>query len=425
LDSISTSALVVGLVVLIFMSAYFSSSETAMMALNRYRLRHLAKTGHRGAQKALMLLKKPERLIGLILIGNNLVNIMASSLATIIGLRLFGDIGIAISTGVLTIAVLIFAEVTPKTLAALYPEKLAFISSHILHVLMVIFSPLVGVINFFSSGLLRLFGVSTQAKDEQLSRDEIRSIVAESKNILPNKNKEMLLSVLELDSVTVDDIMVPRSELYSMDLDEAMSTLIRVISRSPYSRIVVYQGNADNLVGLLHLEDLVTLMAKQQLSKAALQKMVRKPYFVPENTALHKQLYQFQSRKFRTGFVVDEYGDVLGLLTLEDILEEIVGDISLISTGEANEIIPQQDGSVVIDGGIYLRDLNKEMAWTMPVDGPKTLNGLILEYLEDMPRPQTSLRVHGYPMEIVDVSGNMIKQVRVLPELIEQHRIVA
>lgn len=425
MDSISTSALVVGLVVLIFMSAYFSSSETAMMALNRYRLRHLAKTGHRGAQKALMLLKKPERLIGLILIGNNLVNIMASSLATIIGLRLFGDIGIAISTGVLTIAVLIFAEVTPKTLAALYPEKLAFISSHILHVLMVIFSPLVGVINFFSSGLLRLFGVSTQAKDEQLSRDEIRSIVAESKNILPNKNKEMLLSVLELDSVTVDDIMVPRSELYSMDLDEAMSTLIRVISRSPYSRIVVYQGNADNLVGLLHLEDLVTLMAKQQLSKAALQKMVRKPYFVPENTALHKQLYQFQSRKFRTGFVVDEYGDVLGLLTLEDILEEIVGDISLISTGEANEIIPQQDGSVVIDGGIYLRDLNKEMAWTMPVDGPKTLNGLILEYLEDMPRPQTSLRVHGYPMEIVDVSGNMIKQVRVLPELIEQHRIVA
>ncbi len=420
MDTISTTTLFLVLVGLIIMSAYFSGSETAMMALNRYRLRHLAKKNQKGAQYALALLQKPERLIGLILIGNNLVNILASSIATIIGLRLFGDLGIALSTGVLTLVVLIFAEVTPKTVAALYPEKLAFPSSYILTALMFVFSPLVRVLNFFSGGLLRLMGLSSQGNEENLSTDEIKTIVQESKNTLPNKNKEMLLSVLDLETVSVDDIMVQRADFYSLNINDDMIHLLKIIGRSPYSRIVVYRDTIDNIVGLLHLEDLVRLMAKQVLSKSALIKLMRQPYFVPENTQLNVQLYHFQMKKVRTGFVVDEYGDIQGLITLEDILEEIVGDFSALPQDQPLDICPQQDGSILIDGSVYLRELNKEMKWSMPIDGPKTLNGLILEYLEDMPKPQTSLRVHGYPMEIIDVRDNMIKRVRVLPEYIQQ-----
>lgn len=425
MDTISTTTLFLILIGLIFISAYFSGSETAMMALNRYRLRHLAQKNKKGAQYALQLLQKPERLIGLILIGNNLVNILASSIATVIGLRLFGDVGIAFSTGALTLVVLIFAEVTPKTIAALYPEKLAFPSSYILKVLMIIFLPLVRILNFFSGGLLRLMGLSPHGHEENVSKEEIKTMVQESKNTLPNKNKEMLLSVLDLETVCVDDIMVQRSDLYSLDIADDMSKLLKIIAKSPYSRIVVYRDSIDNIKGLLHLEDLVKLMAKQMLSKSSLIKMMRQPYFIPENTPLNLQLYHFQAKKIRTGFVVDEYGDVQGLVTLEDILEEIVGEFSAISHQEATEILPQQDGSFVIDGGIYLRELNREMKWTMPVDGPKTLNGLILEYLEDMPQPQTSLRVHGYPMEIVDVRDNMIKRVRVMPQYIHEETRVA
>ena len=419
MDTISTTSLIITLVGLILCSAYFSSSETAMMALNRYRLKHLARKKHQGAMQAQTLLKKPEKLIGLILIGNNLVNILASAVATIIGLRLFGDIGIAIATATLTFVILIFAEVTPKTLAALYPEKIAFPSSYVLRGLMRVFYPFVHVINFFSNNLLKLFRVSTTTVSDELTAEELRSVVNDSQHTISNNNRRMLLSILDLGVVTVDDIMIPRAELYSLNINESLEHITKIVVRSPHTRVVVYRDSIDNTIGLLHIRDVLKLLGKKQFSKSSILRAVRKPYFIPESTPLNVQLVKFQKRKERTGFVVDEYGDIQGIVTLEDILEEIVGDFNTLTQAHQHDIQPQQDGSFIIDGSIYLRELNKEMNWKLPIDGPKTLNGLILEYLEDIPKAQTSLRVSGYPMEIVNVSDNMIKSVRVMPQYLQ------
>ncbi|ASJ97620.1 MULTISPECIES: HlyC/CorC family transporter [Shewanella] len=417
MEAISTSVLLILLFVLIIISAYFSGSETAMMSLNRYRLRHLANSGHKGAKRAIKLLERPDRLIGLILIGNNLVNILASAIATILGIRLFGDLGVAIATGVLTLVVLVFAEVTPKTVAALHPERIAFPSSILLKALLVVLSPLVKIVNFITSTFLRLLGIRSVKADDALSQEELRTVVHEAGALIPQRHQEMLLSIMDLEKVTVEDIMIPRSDLYAININDDFSRINRQVIQSPHTRVLLYRDNIDDAVGFVHLRDALRLQSKQQFSKSSLLRAVKEIYFIPEGTPLNVQLANFQHNKERIGLVVDEYGDIQGLVTLEDILEEIVGDFttSMITT-PSEDINKQQDGSFLIDATINIRDLNKEMEWHFPIDGPKTLNGLILEYLEEIPEPNTSMRLCGYPLEVVEVADNMVKTVRVIPQ---------
>ncbi len=388
-----------------------------MMTLNRYRLRHLANNGHKGARRAIKLLDRPDRLIGLILIGNNLVNILASSIATILGIRLWGDLGLAIATGVLTLVVLVFAEVTPKTVAALHPERIAFPSSLVLKWLLWLFSPLVKSVNIITSFIIRLMGIRSIRADDALSQEELRTVVHEAGALIPRRHQEMLLSILDLEKVTVEDIMVPRSELYAININDDFKSINKQVIQSPHTRVLLYRDNIDDAVGFVHLRDALRLQSKEQFSKSSLLRAVKELYFIPEGTPLNVQLANFQHNKERIGLVVDEYGDIQGLVTLEDILEEIVGDFttSMVTT-PSEDITPQQDGSFLIDATINIRDLNKEMEWDFPTDGPKTLNGLILEYLEEIPQANTSLRLAGYPMEVVEVADNMIKTVRIMPQ---------
>ena len=423
MNDISTGVLFTILGVLIFISAYFSSSETGMMSLNRYRLRHLEKQKHKGAKRVAKLLERPDRLIGLILIGNNLVNIAASAIATIIGMRLYGDVGIAAATVILTIVILIFAEVTPKTLAALYPEKIAFPSSIILIVLLKIMYPFVVAVNWITNGILILLGISPEQREQHsLSTEELRTVVNEAGAMLPEQDQNMLVSILDLEKVTVDDIMIPRSEIVGIDINDDWKAIQKQLTQANHTRVLLYRDNIDDVVGYVHMRDAVKLLSKGQFTKATLLRAVREIYFIPEGTPLNVQLLKFQHEKERLALVVDEYGDIQGLVTLEDILEEIVGDFTTSTTPTlSDEVKPQPDGSYLVDGSANIRDINKEMNWHFPTDGPKTLNGLIVEYLEDIPQTKLSTRIAGYPIEIVDVNDNMIKTVRILPE----HHIAA
>ncbi|GAA3547023.1 HlyC/CorC family transporter [Zobellella aerophila] len=417
MDDISTGTLTGILIALLFVSAFFSSSETGMMSLNRYRLRHLAQSRHKGAIRVERLLARPDRLIGLILIGNNLVNIMASAIATLIAIRLFGDYGVAIATMSLTLVVLIFAEVTPKTLAALYPERVAFPASFILKPLMVLLYPFVWMINAISNGLLAMLRINTKSReDTAISSDELRTIVNEAGTLIPRRHQDMLLSILDLEKVTVDDIMVPRNEIYGIDVTQDWKTINRRLLQSPHTKVLLYRDSIDDALGFIHARDALRLLAKDEFSKSSLMRAVRELYYIPEATPLNVQLLKFQRNKERIGLIVDEYGDIQGLVTLDDILEEIVGDFTTTITPTlSDEIKPQDDGSYLIEGSASIRDINKELGWQLPTDGPRSLNGLILEYLEEIPQANIGLRLAGYPMEILEVENNMVKQVRVLP----------
>ncbi len=404
--------------ILILISAYFSGSETGMMSLNRYRLRHLEKQKHRGAKRVSKLLDRPDRLIGLILIGNNLVNVFASLVAGVIFSRLFGDAGIVYAGLVLTLIILIFAEVTPKTLAALYPEKVAFPSSIILSLLLKILFPLVIAVNWITNGFLRVLGVSPEQREQHnLSTEELRTVVNESGALLQQRDQDMLVSILDLEKVAVEDIMIPRSELIGIDVNDEWKKIQKQLTQANHTRVLLYRDSIDDVVGYIHARDALKLLSKNQFTKATLLRAVRELYFIPEGTPLNIQLLKFQHAKERLGLVVDEYGDIQGLVTLEDILEEIVGDFTTTMTPTtSDEVSLQPDGSYLVDGSASIRDINKEMSWQLPTDGPKTLNGLIIEYLEEIPQNNISLRIAGYPVEIIDVAGNMIKTVRVMPE---------
>ncbi|NHI00936.1 MULTISPECIES: HlyC/CorC family transporter [Oceanimonas] len=417
MDDISTGALTGILIALLFVSAFFSSSETGMMSLNRYRLRHLVQSRHKAATRVERLLSRPDRLIGLILIGNNLVNILASAIATLLAIRLFGDYGVAVATIGLTLAVLIFSEVTPKTLAALYPEKVAFPASIILRPLMVLLYPAVWAINAISNGLLALFRINPQGgEDTAISSEELRTIVNEAGALIPRRHQDMLVSILDLEKVTVDDIMVPRNEIYGIDITQDWKSINRRLLQSPHTKVLLYRDNIDDALGFIHARDALRLLGREELSKPSLMRAAREVYFIPEATPLNVQLLKFQRNKERIGLIVDEYGDIQGLITLDDILEEIVGDFTTtISPTLSDEIKPQDDGSYLIEGSASIRDLNKELNWNLPTDGPRSLNGLILEYLEDIPEANIGLRVAGYPIEILEVENNVIKQVRVQP----------
>jgi len=389
-----------------------------MMAINRYRLRHLSRIGHRGARSVSTLLERPERLIGLILLGNNFVNILASSIATIIGLRLFGDAGIAIATGFLTFVVLIFAEVTPKTIAALNPERFAFPAAYLLTPLLRILYPLVRLINWITNLVLRTFGISiTPEQNDHLSREELRTVVKEAGGLIPQKHQAMLTSILDLEQVTVEDIMVPRNEIIGIDIEDDWQDILNQITLSQHTRLPVFRDNTEHLLGILHMRDAIHLHATESDDKAELIKLLRDQLFIPEQTTLNTQLLQFQRLKQRMGLVVDEYGDVQGLVTLEDLLEEIVGEF----TTDASDIIPEvqsrEDGSYLVEGSANLRELEKNMGWELPQDGPKTLNGLILEHLEDIPESGTSMMINGYPIEVTHASENLVRRVAIFPLL--------
>ncbi|WP_105900906.1 HlyC/CorC family transporter [Vibrio gangliei] len=418
MGEISTGLLFALLAILILISAYFSSSETGMMALNRYRLRHLANQGHKGAKRVESLLERPDRLIGLILIGNNLVNILASAIATIIGMRLYGDYGVAIATGVLTLVILVFAEITPKTLAALYPERVSYTSSILLRILMKLLAPLVFLVNLITNGLLRLLGVrANDSAGDPLSSEELRTVVNEAGSLIPRRHQDMLISILDLEHVTVNDIMVPRNEITGIDINDDWKSIVRQLTHSAHGRVVLYRDQIDEVVGMLRLRKAYRLMLeKNEFNKETLLRAADEVYFIPEATPLNVQLLKFQRNKERIGMIVDEYGDIIGLITLEDILEEIVGEFTTsMSPSLADEITPQSDGSYLIEGSANIRDINKGLNWKLPTDGPRTLNGLVLEHLEDIPESYLSIEIANHKMELIEIAENKIKLVKVYP----------
>lgn len=386
------------------------------MSLNRYRLKHLEGTGHRGARRAIKLLQRPDRLIGLILIGNNLVNILASAIATVIAIRLFGDAGIAIATLVLTLMILIFAEITPKTIAALHPERVAFPASWILLPLQKVLMPLVLSINWLTNGILKLIGFSPDsAGDDAVSQDELRTIVTESASMIPSRHRRMLVNILDLEQMTVNDIMAPRNEIFGIDVEAPDEAIMRQLKNSAHTRLPLYRDDINQTEGVFHMRDLSRVLDKGRLNREALSEAAEPPYFIPENTPLNTQLLYFQRQKKRLGMVVDEYGDILGLVALEDILEEIVGEFTSNLVEENEEITQHSDGSTTCSGTVSIRDVNRQRRWDLPTDGPKTLSGLALEALEAFPNAKTSVRIEGYQLDIEEISKTHIKRIRIWP----------
>ncbi|NOQ35692.1 MAG: DUF21 domain-containing protein [Methylococcaceae bacterium] len=418
MNDIPLSILFSILAVLLLLSAFFSGSETALMTLNRYRLQHLVKQKHKGAMKVNKLLHRPDRLIGLILLGNNFVNILASSLATVIAIRIGSEHEVDIATAtaasaaILTLIVLIFSEVTPKTLAAIKPEVLAFPAAYIYTPLLKIFYPIVWIVNLIANLLLRIVGVHvSKNKQDTLDKDELKSILADADNIMPARYQNMLLGILDLESATVRDIMTPRNEIIGIDLDDSMEEICEQIHRSPHTRLPVYKTSIDRVIGFLHLRKVLSLLNEEGFDKKKMIDGLIKPSFIPASTSLHKQMQSFKVQRLRIGLVVDEYGDVQGLVTLDDLLQEIVGELI---TEEA-DVKEQTDGSYLIDASVTVRELNRITHWTLPTEGPKTLNGLIIEFMETIPDSGTSLKLHGYFVEIIECDKNTIRLVKFHP----------
>jgi Mg2+/Co2+ transporter CorB len=419
LENVSTTTLIIILCVMVLVSAWFAGSETGMMTLNRYKLRHQAKNGSRPARRVEKLLRRPDRLLSLVLIGNNLVNILASALATIVGMRIHGDEGVAIATGILTFVVLVFAEVLPKTVAALYPERVAFPSSLLLVPLQYIMLPLVWLLNTITRLLMKMAGIRADgAINSALSKEELRTIVYESRSLMSRRNQDMLLSVLDLEKVSVDDIMVPRNEIVGININDDWKSVVRQLSHSPHGRIVLFRDSLDDCVGMLRVREAWRMMTeKKEFTKETLLRAADEIYYIPEGTPLNTQLVKFQRNKEKAGVVVDEYGDIKGLVTIEDILEEIVGDFTTsMSPSLAEEVMPQNDGSVLIEGSASVREINKAFNWHLPEHEARTINGMLLEALEEIPAIATRVQIGHYNVDILDVQDNMIKQVRITPK---------
>jgi Mg2+/Co2+ transporter CorB len=395
------------------LSAFFAGSETALMSLNRYRLRHLSRAGHRGAQLAERLLKRPDRLIGLMRLGDTLANVAATSLTTLVALRIGGDSAVAIAGLLLILALLIFSEITPKTLAALYPERFGFPAAFIYWPLLKILWPVVWVVNSFTRGLLRLMNIrADQAPLHSMSSEELRSVVTEAGALIPKRHQRMLLSILDLEKITVEDIMVPRNEITGVDIESEWDDIVRQLYSSQHTRMPVYEGSIDKVVGFVHARQALHLLSRDDADKDALREILREALFVPEGTSLQRQLLNFQNAKRRIGLVVDEYGDIQGLVTLEDILEEIVGEFTTDPAAQHKDVYKESETSYLVNGSASLRSLNRVMHLKLPTDGPKTLNGLILEMLETIPQPGTAFKLAGHSFEIVQTSDNTVKTVR-------------
>lgn len=419
MDDIPLGSLYAALFILILLSAFFSSSETGLMAINRYRLKHLANKGHRGARLAQKLLTRPDRLIGLILLGNNMVNILAASIATVIAMRLYGDNGIWISTLAMTVIVLIFAEVAPKTVAALHPEKVAFPASYVLVVLLKLLYPIVWLVNSFANLLLKPFGVKTDVVAlERLNREELRTLVTEGGQI-SNDHQRMLVNILDLEQASVEDVMVPRGEIVGIDLDDDWADILSQLTQTMYTRLPVYRESIDNVVGLLHIRTVISRLSLGGLSFTDLQRSVRRPYFVPEGTSLTRQLLEFQAKERRMALVVDEYGDIQGLVTLDDILEEIVGEFTPEGRGRSRSVRRMDDGNYLVDGATSVRTLNRRLDWDLPFDEAHTLGGLLIEEMEVIPEGKCSIKIGQHIMTIVDIRDNVIHKVLIKPNRVQ------
>jgi Mg2+/Co2+ transporter CorB len=416
MEEIPLGSLYIALLVLIIISGFFSSSETGLMAMNKYRLRHLANKGHRSARITQKLLLKPDRLIGLILLGNNLVNILAASIATVIGIRLFGSSGVWIASMVMTVVVLIFAEVAPKTVAAMHPERIAFPASYVLSFLLKVLYPLVWLVNALANLVLKPFRVRTSAEVmERLNREELRTLVQEGGQI-PDDHQRMLVNILDLEQATVDDVMIPRQDIVGIDLDDDWEDILNQLTQTVYTRLPVFRESIDQVEGLLHIRTVIAKLAHSALNFENLQRSVRSPYFIPEGTPLTHQLLEFQARERRMGLVVDEYGDIQGMVTLDDILEEIVGEYTTEGRARSRHIRKLDDGNYLVDGTATIRALNRKMGWNLPEDEASTLNGLLLEELENIPSGKASLRIGPHIVTIVEIKDNVICKALVKPE---------
>ncbi len=415
MDDIPLASLYITLLILIVLSGFFSSSETSLMAINRYRLKHLANSGYRGARLVQKLLTRPERLIGLLLLGNNMVKIMAASIATVIAIHQFGDYGIWISTLVMTVVVMIFAEVVPRTLAALHPEKVALPASYVLVALLKVVNPVVWLVNSFTNRLLSPFGVKTDVVAlERLDRDKLRTLFTAGWKI-SDDHQRMLVNILDLEHATVEDVMVPRGEIVGIDLDDEWTDILNQLTQTLYTRMPVYRKSIDNVVGVIHIRSVIAKLSVGNLNFEELQHSVRPPYFIPEGTPLTRQLLEFQAKERRMALVVDEYGDIQGLVTLEDMLEEIVGEFTSGGRGRLRTMRQLDDGSYLVDGGTSLRTLNRRLNWDLPFDEAHTLGGLLIEELEAFPDGKCSIQIGEHIMTIVDISDNVVNKVLVKP----------
>jgi Mg2+/Co2+ transporter CorB len=414
----STELLFAALAALLFLAAFFAGSETALMSVNRYRLRHRASEGSRGARLAEALLARPDRLIGLILLLSTMVNVAAPILVGFIALRLGGEFVVAFSAALLAFVLLIFCEVAPKTYGALHPERLALPAAYIYTPLLFVLYPFVWATNLLANGVLRLFGVSRQVAANSLSSEELRTVVAEAGAMIPRRHQQMLVSILDLENATVEDIMVPRNEIVGIDIDDDWDRILEQLRQSQHTRLPLYQGEIDRIIGLLHMKQVVHELARGRLDVEVLAAAARarEAYFVPSGTTLNTQLLNFQRNKRRMAFVVDEYGDIQGLVTIEDILEEIVGEFTTDpATMMHKDVHAEADGSFVANASATIRALNRSMRWNLPTDGPKTLNGVIVEFLETIPEPGTTLKLADYMLEVLQTGDNAIKTVRIRP----------
>jgi magnesium and cobalt exporter, CNNM family len=419
LDDVPLQTLLLAGIALLLVSAFFSISETSMMALNRYRLKHLIKTGSRGARLASDLLAQTDKLLGVVLIGNNLVNAAVAALATLITFRVFGqsELALSLATVAVTFLLVVFSEITPKVIGASYPERIAFPAAFVLRPLLQVLYPVVWFVNLFVRGLLTLLRLTPTAAGPEisaLSPEELRTLVLEGGHFLPAKHQKILLNLFDLQSITVDDLMTPRNQIEVVDIDADAAELERQLKTSNHTRMPVYRESLDNIIGLLHVRKVLNLGADEVRAESLMQ-IMRPPYFVPQGTPLLAQLQNFQEEEERLGLVVDEYGELMGLITLEDILEEIIGEFTTQSPLQSGGINRQTDGSVLVEGVITLRQLNRKLGVHFPLDGPKTLNGLILEHLEDIPEPGTTVKIAGHPIEIVQTQDRAVRSARIYP----------
>ncbi len=419
--------LLMALAALLILSAFFSLSETSMMAINRYRLKHLVKEGHPGAILATRLLSNTDRLLGVILLGNNLLNAAAATLVAVIVSLFFGhnDLALLLGTVGVTFAILVFSEITPKVIAASYPERIALASSYVLTPLLRIFYPLVWFINLFVKALLVILRLKPRTEDtgHKISVDELKTLVLEAGHFIRQKHQSVLLNLFELENVTVDDVMVPRRQIEAIDLDADDEIIQDQLLTCYHTRLPVYRGTLDNVTGVIHVRKVLNQMRSDEITAATLAKIMREPYFIPSGTPLFSQLQLFQENRERMGLIVDEYGEWMGLVTLEDIVEEIIGEFTTHAPSQAGTLLKQEDGSVLVEGSSLLRDLNRKLGWNLPIGGPKTLNGLILEYFQDIPEAGTSVKIAGYPMEIIQTQDRVVKVVRIFPAAVplEEH----
>ena len=418
MDDISLGVLFGTLVVILICSAFFSASETSMMALNRLRLNHLVRKGNKSAKLTAKLLTHTDRLLGSMLFGNTLLNAAAASLTGIIVLRMFGrnDWYLLAGTVAISFALLVFSEIMPKVIAASHPERIALFASYLLSPLNKLFYPVVFFATTFVRGFLRLLHIKVQADQSRhkVSLEEVRMLVLEGEHYLPRKHQRMLLNLVDIERIAVNDVMIPRNQIEALDLNSSIEVLREQLATCHHTLLPMYENELDNIIGILHVRRALALLQREKFSKDDLREVLQDAYFIPSDTTLLSQLQHFQERNLRVGLIVDEYGELLGLVTLENILEEIVGDFTTQSPSRTGKFMRQMDGSMFVEGGTLLRDLNRKMGMHFPVDGAKTLNGLILEHLQDIPESGTSIKISGYPIEIIQTQDRVVKVARIV-----------